>query len=91
LFRWIRDIALGVAELEEVGIYHADLALRNTIRVTHGKWSAFKIIDFDRAFKVMRTVDKDKAFELVKQLFDFWLKSNYQHNGMRPPIDVLRP
>jgi tRNA A-37 threonylcarbamoyl transferase component Bud32 len=53
VFKWIIDIAIGIAELEELGIYHADLAFRNTIRVSRDGWSAFKIIDFDKAFKVV--------------------------------------
>jgi hypothetical protein len=30
VFGWIRDVALGVEELEGMGIYHADLWFRNT-------------------------------------------------------------
>jgi tRNA A-37 threonylcarbamoyl transferase component Bud32 len=66
VMKWITNIAIGIAELEELGIYHADLAFRNTIRVTHGEWSAFKIIDFNRAFKVIQTKEKDKSFECTK-------------------------
>jgi tRNA A-37 threonylcarbamoyl transferase component Bud32 len=66
MMKWITNIAIGIAELEELGIYHADLALRNTIRVTRGEWSAFKIIDFDKAFKVIQTEKNDKAFECTR-------------------------
>jgi hypothetical protein len=37
VYMWICDIAKGIAELEEMGIYHTDLGLRNTIRVTKGE------------------------------------------------------
>jgi predicted Ser/Thr protein kinase len=53
VFEWIRDIALGVQELESLGIYHADLKISNTIRiVVEENELSFKIIDFDKAFKV---------------------------------------
>jgi tRNA A-37 threonylcarbamoyl transferase component Bud32 len=88
VMKWIANIAIGIAELEELGIYHADLALRNTIRVTLGERSVFKIIDFDYAFKVMRTEEKDKAFDCANRLLDFWLKSNFHQNEMRPQIEI---
>ena len=59
VYKWIIDIAIGIAELEELGIYHADMAVRNTIRVRHGGRRAFKIIDFDVAFKFIETENKD--------------------------------
>jgi hypothetical protein len=55
VYKWIIEIAIGIAELEELGIYQAALAFRNTIRVSHRGWSVFKIIDFDEAFKVHET------------------------------------
>jgi tRNA A-37 threonylcarbamoyl transferase component Bud32 len=55
VFKWIYEIAEGIGELEGLGIYHIDLALRNTIKVTRNGWSTFKIIDFDMAFKIVKT------------------------------------
>jgi hypothetical protein len=64
VFGWIRDIALGVEELESLQIYHADLKISNTIKiVVEENECSFKIIDFDKAFKVFPTESKDKAFE----------------------------
>lgn len=78
IFKWIADTAEGIAELEQMGIYHADLTLRNTIRISRrGGWSTFKIIDFDWAFKVIQTEENDKAFECTKELIQFWLYSWY--------------
>jgi hypothetical protein len=36
VFQWIVEFAQGITELEKMGIYHADLAVRNTIRVARG-------------------------------------------------------
>jgi predicted Ser/Thr protein kinase len=73
ILEWIIDIAQAIPELEEMGIYHADIALRNTIRITHSGSKRFKIIDFDKAFKVIKTDEKDTAFNCTQQLIDFWL------------------
>jgi hypothetical protein len=89
VFKWIIEIAIGIAELEEIGIYHADLQLRNTIRVTRGVWNTFKIIDFDKAFKVVQTHDKDIAFESTKDLIDFWLRSNFDGEDVGTPYDEI--
>ena len=50
-------IIRGIIELQKIGIYHADLCVRNTIKVsnnrTHDKKEfQYKIIDFDYAFYV---------------------------------------
>ena len=51
-------IIRGIIELQKIGIYHADLCVRNTIKVSstnrnHNKNEfQYKIIDFDFAFKV---------------------------------------
>jgi RIO-like serine/threonine protein kinase len=78
VFGWIRNIALGVEELESLGIYHADLNFRNTIRiVVDANECSFKIIDFDKAFKVFQTEAKGKAFESTKNLLDHWLRFKF--------------
>jgi hypothetical protein len=74
VFGWIRDIALAVEELESLGIYHADLAFRNTIKVAQRSLDVFKVIDFDKAFKVFPTEAEDRVFEFTRQLLDFWLR-----------------
>lgn len=61
---WIADIALGISELESLGILHADLAFRNTImKVFSSGKCTFKIIDFDKAWKVCRTSQDDPAYD----------------------------
>jgi hypothetical protein len=77
VFGWIRDVALGVEELEELGIYHADLWFRNTKKMINMGEFFFKIIDFDKAFKVFPTEAKDKAFESTKNLIDHWLRFKF--------------
>jgi hypothetical protein len=73
-----------------MGIYHSDLAIRNTITVSFGALSAFKIIDFDKAFKVVKSVKgKDIAFECTEKLFDFWLSSTFNEGDMIIPCDEL--
>jgi RIO-like serine/threonine protein kinase len=78
VFGWIRDIALGVEELESLGIYHADLKFRNTIRIVVDENEClFKVIDFDKVFKVISTEAKDKAFESTNNLLDYWLRFKF--------------
>jgi hypothetical protein len=61
-----------------LGIYHADLWIRNTIRIfADENECAFKIIDFDKAFKVFPTEAKDKTFESTKNLLDHWLRFKF--------------
>jgi hypothetical protein len=72
--------------LEELGIYHADLAIRNTIRVSREGWFAFKIIDFDKAFKVIKSEENDKAYECTLELIDFWLKFTFDSDRLRAPF-----
>ena len=80
IYKWIIHIALGINELEDLGIYHADLFFRNTIKVTKGNKFSFKIIDFDKAFKINKTQKKDKTFECTQNLFDFWLRFKFGVN-----------
>jgi hypothetical protein len=90
VFGWIRDIALGVEELENLGIYHADLWFRNTIRIiVEENECSFKIIDFDKAFKVFPTEGKDKAFESTKNLLDHWLRFKFDGVESKPPLDEM--
>lgn len=46
--KWICDTINAVIELQAAGIFHADLAIRNTIKIN----DKYKVIDFDLAFKV---------------------------------------
>jgi hypothetical protein len=90
VFGWIRDIALGVEELERLGIYHADLWFRNTIRiVTDENECSFKVIKFDKAFKVFPTEAKDKAFESTENLLDHWLRFEFDGINSKPPMDEM--
>jgi hypothetical protein len=90
IFGWMKDIALGVEELENLGIYHADLWFRNTIRIVvdENKFS-FKVIDFDKAYKVFPTEAKDKAFESTKNLIDHWLRFKFDGKDSKPPMDEI--
>ena len=49
---WLICLLGGIMELQRVGIFHADLQFRNTIRVTAIGGRVYKIIDMDWAFKV---------------------------------------
>jgi hypothetical protein len=90
VFGWIRDIALGVEELESLGIYHADLWFRNTIRIVVDENEClFKVIDFDKAFKVFPTEAKDKTFESTKNLLDHWLRFKFDGTDSKPPMDEI--
>jgi hypothetical protein len=90
VFGWIRDIALGVEELEGLGVYHADLKISNTIRiVVDANECSFKIIDFDKAFKVIPIEAKDKAFESTKNLLDHWLRFKFDGVDSMPPMDEI--
>jgi hypothetical protein len=90
VFGWIIDIALGVEELENLGIYHADLGIRNTIKIAvDANECLFKVIDFDKAFKVFPTEAKDKAFESTKNLLDHWLRFKFDGTDSKPPLDEI--
>jgi hypothetical protein len=83
--RWISDIALGIAELESLGIYHADLALRNTIRVAmkYNQQVDFKIIDFDKGFVVASTLTNNKVFRYTEDIIDYWLEFRFDEDHPR--------
>jgi hypothetical protein len=68
-----------------LGIYHADLAFRNTIKISQPHSFTFKIIDFDKAFKVVKTKENDMAYESTKNLLDYWLKFTFDHYQPRVP------
>jgi glucan biosynthesis protein len=89
VFGWIIDIALAIEELEKLGIYHADLWFRNTIKVTQINQDRFKVIDFDKAFKVFPTEEKDKAFESTKNLLDHWIRFKFDGVNSKPPMDEI--
>jgi hypothetical protein len=90
VFGWIRDITLGVEELESLGIYHADLWIKNTIRISVDEnESSFKIIDFDKAFKVFQTEAIDKALESTKNMLDYWLRFKFDGTDSKPPLDEI--
>jgi serine/threonine-protein kinase RIO1 len=54
----------GIVEMEEIGIYHADLKINNFIQFKH----VFEVIDFDHA--VMCTFNKEslRVFERLTKL-----------------------
>lgn len=55
MLKWIICLVDGILELQEFGLFHADLAFRNTISVpssNNPSDSVYKLIDFDYAFKV---------------------------------------
>jgi hypothetical protein len=73
-----------------LGIYHADLGIRNTIKiVVDANEFSFKIIDFDKAFKVAPTEAKDKAVESTKNLFKYWLRFKFDGADSEPPLDEI--
>ena len=53
---WIHCFAEGILELQQLGIFHQDLCVRNTIQISDkmdkGHRYTYKIIDFDLAFKI---------------------------------------
>jgi hypothetical protein len=90
VFEWIKDIAFGIEELESLGIYHADLWFRNTIKIVADEnGCSFKIIDFDKAFKVFPIETKDKAFESTKNLLDHWLRFKFDGKDSKPPMEEI--
>jgi hypothetical protein len=50
---------------------------------------SFKIIDFDKAFKVFPTEEKDKILESTKNLLDHWLRFEFDGKNSKPPIDEI--
>ena len=66
-------------DLQELGIFHADLEFRNTIKLERGNGGfIYKIIDFDWAFKVGGS-PKEKHLSLLshtKAILKFWLNSD---------------
>ena len=56
VYSWIISTARGIIELEELGLFHCDIELRNTVKFG----DIFKLIDFDYVFKV-RIVGSEEA------------------------------
>jgi hypothetical protein len=61
------------------------LAFRNTIKVP-SELPRFKIIDFDKSFKVVPTEEKDEAYNSTKDILDFWLKFRFDEKHPRAPF-----
>ena len=60
-----------------MGIFHADLQFRNTIKVNRKDKIVYKMIDFDIAFKVYLTENikkEDYCFQHTKKMIAFLLK-----------------
>ena len=80
MFVWISCLIKGILQLQELGIFHADLEFRNTIQLKCGDGKGqfiYKIIDFDYAFKV-REGKQERHLSLLshtKKLLQFWLSS----------------
>ena len=75
ILQWLVCLIQGILELQNSGIFHADLQFRNTIQVKDEHNSeVFKIIDFDYAFKVNNKGDpKENSLQKTKDLVKFWL------------------
>jgi hypothetical protein len=79
VFRWICHMAEGILELQQLGLFHPDLTFLNVIETGKEKkdW-AYKIIDFDYAFKVDQSSGSDRKEEpkllaATKAIVMFWL------------------
>jgi hypothetical protein len=77
VFSWICCVVVGILELQQLGIFHPDLAFRNTIKVDtiRDGW-VFKIIDFDYAFKVAECKYEPRKGALLattRAIITFWL------------------
>jgi hypothetical protein len=73
---WISSVVKGILELQQMGLFHLDLILRNTIKVKTNEDCTFKIIDFDYAFKVMKCQDGPRGealFKATRDIILFWL------------------
>ena len=78
LFKWLSCLVKGVLELQEIGIFHADLEFRNTIKLERGNGElTYKIIDFDWAFKIGENPEEKYPSLLnhTKAILRFWLNS----------------
>ena len=65
--------------MQGMGIFHADLELRNTIKLEKRSGEiTYKIIDFDRTFKI-RGIPSEKHTSLLehtKAIIKFWINSD---------------
>ena len=79
LFTWLSCLIKGVLELQGMGIFHADLELRNTIKLEKRSGEiTYKIIDFDRTFKI-RGIPSERHTSLLehtKAIIKFWINSD---------------
>jgi hypothetical protein len=64
--------------LEELGIYHADLAFRNTIQIIKGGIVYVKVIDFDIAFLYKDTPYSTRAYQTTIESFRHWILFDFE-------------
>jgi hypothetical protein len=78
MLSWIFHMVKGILELQQLGLFHPNLILRNTVKIETGSEnSVFKIIDFDYAFKVMKREDEPRGgilFKATRAIIVFWLE-----------------
>ena len=66
--------------MQKLGIFHADIELRNTIQLEEGselRKFRYKIIDFDYAFKVRESEGEKhpSLFRHTREIIMFWINS----------------
>ena len=61
LLTLVTSLAEGIAELQQIGVYHSDLKLQNILKfeMLRGKDCSYKVADFDWAFQVRGVTEKD--------------------------------
>ena len=72
---WLTCLIRGILELQKLGIIHADLEFRNTIRVKGEDGWTYKIIDFDLSFMVKEghSILNSMLFDNTKKMIRLWL------------------
>jgi hypothetical protein len=68
----LKSIANFILQIEEMGIYHADIFLRNIIKVP--RFNRFKLIDFDKAFQFKETERGKQNYEITKYILRALIK-----------------
>jgi hypothetical protein len=81
------DTARAINELEELGIYHADLSFRNTIKIIKEGIFSFKVIDFDKAFVYKDTPYSKRAYQSTIESFRYWILFDFELQ--KQPIAVI--